>query len=352
MKQVFIALAACLLFMQACKKDSSLTPSAVQPLAAKIFVANENGSTVQVIDANNTDNSTTVNLDDHTGDMLMPHNVQVAPDGKTVWVTIHPMIFGALDQVAVIDLQSLAIKKRIYVGHSFHLAHVVLDDHSTNAFVTATDSDRVVMIETTNYTVVKAFMLPAGHAPHGMRYYKGKLYVACMDGKCLTIIDVASGQQTDVALGGVAVQTAITPDGKYVFVSLYDTKEVARYEIASGQVIKFELPAASQGPIQLYPCPDNKTILVCDQGKLDGRPSSNHVYMIDVSSMNVVADITVGNAAHGVVVSKDGKKAYVTNSDDNTLSVIDLATKTVEKIIPVGVDPNGVSYWYEGGGMP
>lgn len=334
-----------------CKKDEPVVPVQTS-LKARIYVANENSSNVQVVNVNDPQENFSIDLDDHTFDMLMPHNVQVAPDGKSVWVTIHPMNAGALDQVAVIDPVSNIVKARVYVGEHYHLAHVVLSDDCHYAFVTATDSDRVVMIDALNYSVIKSFMLPSGYAPHGMRYKNGKLYVACMDGKSLTVIDVASGTINDISLGGVAIQTAATKDGRYVFVSLYDTKELARYDITSGQLVKMALPSTSKGPIQLYCTPDSKTVLVCDQGKLNGMPVSNLVYEIDVASLSVNRTYTVGNASHGIVISQDGKKAFVTGSDDNTVSVIDLQHHVVTQTITVGNDPNGISYWYEGGGMP
>jgi YVTN family beta-propeller protein len=185
-----------------------------------------------------------------------------------------------------------------------------------------------------------------------MRYFNGKLYIANMTAKSLSIIDVASGLISEVALGGVAVQVAVTPDGKYVFASLYDTKEVARYEIQSGTVTRIALPVGSQGPIQLYPTPDGKLLYVCDQGNLMGRPSSNKVYEINISNSQVTNTITVGNAAHGVVVSKDGKTAYVTNNNDNSVSVIDISSKTVKTTVTVQQSPNGISYWFDTGGMP
>ncbi len=82
------------------------------------------------------------------------------------------------------------------------------------------------------------------------------------------------------------------------------------------------------------------------------RPISNKVYVIDIPNAKVVNTITVGQKAHGVVVSQDGKTAYVTNSAANTVSVIDVATQKVTATVNVGEGPNGISYWYETGGMP
>lgn len=319
---------------------------------SKIYVANEDEETISIIDGENTSNVQTINVADGTGNMLMVHNIQVAPNGKTVWVTANAMSEIIMDQVIVIDQSTNAITKRIYVGADYHLAHVIFDAEGKFAFVSATEGNVVVQIDAATFEIVKTISLGSGHSPHGMRYNKGELFVANMDAKGLSVIDVASGQITDLPLGGIAVQSAACPNGKYIFVSLYDTKEVVRYNTETGQILKTALPSQSQGPIQLYPTADSKKILVCDQGVLMGRPSSDKVFVIDVTNFTVTGTITVGNAAHGIVVSKDGKTAYVTNSSDNTVSIIDIASQTVTATVPVGLNPNGISYWYTNGGMP
>lgn len=127
---------------------------------------------------------------------------------------------------------------------------------------------------------------------------------------------------------------------------------MVKYDLQNGQIIKIPLPADAQGPIQLYATPDSKLLYVADQGELLERPVSNKVFVIDISTAKVISTITVGNKAHGIVVRKDGKSVYVTNSMDNTVSVIDVATQKLTQTIPVGKGPNGISYWFETGGMP
>jgi YVTN family beta-propeller protein len=53
----------------------------------------------------------------------------------------------------------------------------------------------------------------------------------------------------------------------------------------------------------------------------------------------VVATILAGSQPTGVVISPDGTRAYVTDSVDNTVSVIDTATNTVIATFPVGLAP-------------
>ena len=352
MKYSFLVLKLMLLLLTAIIMNgctNNKKPSTLQ--TGKVYVANEKGGSVSVIDLQDSLKNTSIDISD-SGKMFMAHNVQVAPDGKSVWVTAVPMDSNGINQLVVIEQGSGTIKKRIYLGKDLHVAHVVLDDQSKNAFVTAKDPNQVIQVNAVTYEVVRKFDLGADHSPHGLRYAKGKLYVANMDAKSMSVINITDGKITDIPLGGVVVQTAITQDGKFVLASLYDTKEVIRYELQSGEIKRIALPGDAQGPIQLCATPDSKSLYVADQGELMNRPASNKVFVIDISTAKVINTITVGNKAHGVVVSKDGKTVYVTNSLDNTVSVIDAATQKVNRTVSVGKGPNGISYWFETGGMP
>lgn len=59
----------------------------------------------------------------------------------------------------------------------------------------------------------------------------------------------------------------------------------------------------------------------------------------------------MGNKAHGIVIDADGKMAYVTNTDDNTISVIDIASQMVMQTIAVGDGPNGIGFGYTSNGV-
>ena len=69
----------------------------------------------------------------------------------------------------------------------------------------------------------------------------------------------------------------------------------------------------------------------------------NTVSVIDTATNNVTAMIPVGNYPMGVAVTPDGKKVYVTNFFGRTISVIDATKKKVTATIPVGNNPRGVA---------
>ncbi len=339
--------------------------SAGPAAGARVFVADEAGGTISVLDHPSMSRIATIDLTEVRDGSTMafaPHNVQVAPDGRSVWVVApavadpsDPHGHGGtepLEEAVVLDPQTLEVRARIDLGTGLHVAHVVLDPESRFAYVTANEASAVLRIDARTYEVVGRYQLGAGHAPHGLRYCEGHLYVANMDGHSLSIIEPNAGEIVEVPVGGVAVQTACVPGGRFVFASLYDTREVVRYDIASREITRIPLPVGSEGPVQLYPTPDGSTLYVCDQGLLLDRPASNRLYEIDVSSATVAATITVGAGAHGVVVSDDGLTAFVSNIADASVSIIDTQARRVVATVPVGQRPNGIAHWHVTGGMP
>jgi len=67
------------------------------------------------------------------------------------------------------------------------------------------------------------------------------------------------------------------------------------------------------------------------------------VSVIDTLGSTVVATVPVGNSPHDVAVNPAGTSVYVTNRNDNTVSVIDTAAGNVlTATIPVGLGPVGM----------
>src|SRR5690606_37193365 len=174
----------------------------------KIYVANEHAGTISVIDAATNKVLKTININEGSSKDLMAHNVQVAPNGKTVWVTGVPMDHITDEKMVIIDAVADTVMYRKTMPVHLHMAHVVLDSDSRFAYVTATDAGLVLQISTETFNTTNVYTLPATHQPHGLRFYNGKLYAANMEGKSISVIDVATTQLTEIPVGGMAVQTA------------------------------------------------------------------------------------------------------------------------------------------------
>lgn len=309
----------------------------------ELFVANEEDGTISVLNADTYKEIDKTDLK-HKGTMYMVHNVQVAPNGESVWATGTPTTEGADEMVIVLKTKRNKAKEYINVGSEQHLAHVVLDDESKFAYVTAKEKGQIIKIDVDKMKEVQRFDLGSETGPHGLRYMNGKLYTACITSKEMIIVDIASGTLTHVPTGGICVQTAVLPVIGSAFVSVFDLKQIVRYDISTGDTTIIQLPVGSEGPLQVYPSPDNTKVYVCDQGNVVGNAGSNKLYVINTSTNLVESTVVVGNGAHGVTTNTDGTKIFVTNLTDNSVSVVDAATLTVIQTIPVGVSPNGISF--------
>ena len=317
----------------------------------KVYVADEGANAVSVIDATNFSKIGSIAVGQG------PHNVQVSPDGKWVWVTNngdpvkaaatmpaekmskaeHGAMAGA-GAVWVIDAATDAVVAKVPVG--MHPAHVVVASDGRVAYITNGGDNTVSVVDAAAQRVIA--VVPVGVSPHGLRITPdGKqVWVANLKGGTVSVIDTASRKQVaEVAAGKGPAQVGFTPDGRFGFVSLSGENKVAVIDPVSRKVIR--KIAVGTVPIQLHATPDNRLVLVANQGT-PKKPGST-VSVIDVASMKVAATIKTGAGAHGVVVDGGGRHAFVTNTYANTVSVIAIAERKVVATVPVGKGPNGIS---------
>lgn len=333
----------------------------------KIYVASEESGEITVVSVKDRVVMNRINLSSEmhgVKTVLYPHNVQVALDNKTVWVTANAYLMNMKkntdmakmgmninDEIIVIDPLTEKIIKRMEMGAGLHLSHIALTPNSDYVIAVAQSSGVIFKINAGTYEIEKEIFVEKGSEPHGLRISPdGKTaYIAVMEGKNLGILDIDKMSLVLVPLKGKAVQSGVTPDGKYALASIYYPSSLAVYEVSSAKLSYIDLPEGALGLVQIYPTPDSRFVYVADQGYFFNQFAGEYVYKIDLKEMRVVQTIKVGLAPHGVVISNDGKFAYVTNLLSNNLSVIDTdAGKEVAKI-KVGRMPNGVSLFYSGG---
>ena len=146
--------------------------------AGKVYVADEEASTISVIDAASFKMIRSIPVGQG------PHNVQVAPDGKLVWVTNNGEPGKAAEQAAhtgmsksdhgaaagsgavwAIDTSSDAVVAKVAVGK--HPAHVVVAPDGRYAYVTNGGANSVSVVDTSARRVVGT--IAVGASPHGIR---------------------------------------------------------------------------------------------------------------------------------------------------------------------------------------
>jgi len=72
------------------------------------------------------------------------------------------------------------------------------------------------------------------------------LFIALIGEKAIGIMDTSTFTIEYIPVGDKAVQVAVTPDGRYVFASLYMTRSIARYDLTNKQLASIPLPDGAQ----------------------------------------------------------------------------------------------------------
>ena len=131
-----------------------------------------------------------------------------------------------------------------------------------------------------------------------------------------------------------------SPDGQYVYFSLNGENTLGKVEVATQSLVG--KVAVGVGPVQLFVTPDDKYVLVANQGTKQ-NPSTT-VSVVDTNTFKLVSTLETGTGAHGVVIDPSGSYAYITNIYGNTVTVIDIQQQKVIATAPSGIAPNGISF--------
>lgn len=306
------------------------TTSAASPapadVAGSVWVADEGGDSLTVLDA--ATNTVTTTLTGLPG----PHNVQVGGDGATVYAS------SSSDTVVAIDAATYRVTASAATGPE--PAHVI--EAPNGKIYVANSGDGTVSVYQTP-TLQPVGRIDVGGMPHGLR--------AAADGSVIVVANHMAGAvdlidpRTDRMLGAVPVgegpaQVAVTADGRYAYTGTTQPPAVVKVDLNARKVVG--IVAVSASPVQLYLTPDGATVVSADQGT---REAPGHAAsLIDTATMTVRAAVRTGAGPHGVVIDRAGMRAWVTDSYDNAVSVIDLASQTVAATVAVGDEPNGISY--------
>jgi YVTN family beta-propeller protein len=167
-------------------------------------------------------------------------------------------------------------------------------------------------------------MMPIRHAVFllvaffAISAYAGTVYVADEGSNSVSVIDTGALKRiATIPVGRAPHNVQIAPDGKLAWV----TNEGEQHTASHG--------ANAHG----------------QQGATSGR---GEIWAIDTSRNTVVARIPVGSHPAHVVVTPDGRFAYVTNGGDDTVSVVDISARAVVETVRVGEYPHGIRIAPEG----
>jgi len=345
---------------------------ALSPNGKELYVAGEASSTVMVVDANSFEKIDEIAVGRHATD------VTFAPDGTRAYVS------NRLDDtVSVLDVQTRKMIATLPVGDEPH--GVLTDASGTNLYVLNTSEDSISVIDTktmTEHRRLSASRRPwsLARSPDGSSIYVTNTLSRFVDFRTpsvseVTVINTERMRVTnriELPASNLVQGIAWHPSGEFALATMNRTKNLVPmtrllqgWTITNGlsilwkdgrtdQVLLDEPNLCFPDPADVAITPDGRLALITSSG-------SNRVAVIDVAKLIsmltaatpyerehvfpnhvgkptefVITHIATKNSPRGVLISDDGKTAFVANALDDSLTVIDLKTLQAVKRIDLG----------------
>jgi YVTN family beta-propeller protein len=144
-----------------------------------------------------------------------------------------------------------------------------------------------------------------------------------------------------------------TPDGRTAVFTCEFAGRVAVVDVAAHTLLRMiDLPTrnTTMGPQDIKLAPDGSVFYIADSDQ-------NGVWVLDGAATKVLREIPTGHGAHGLYLSRDATKLYVTNRHAGTVSVLDAYTGAITATWTIGdgaspdmgnVTADGSQLWLSG----
>lgn len=220
-----------------------------------------------------------------------PHEGFFTPDGKQVWVTVR-----GEDYLSVIDVASLKETGRIRVAQGPGM--VVFSPDGQRAFVDSSRTAQLDVIDVPTHKVIARVPVVSPFSPN----------------------------------------LVVTPDGKEVWLTHKDVGKVTAIDARTFKVLHVLDTGKVTNHVNAVSTGAGDFIYVTVGGE-------NVVKVIKRGAKpQIVATIPTGMTPHGIWPSGDNTRVYVGLEDQDAVDVIDTATNTVIKTIPIGQMPQALVY--------
>jgi YVTN family beta-propeller protein len=251
----------------AADRPNQLSPT-VKNFPSRIYVPNSESATVDVIDPQ------TYKVIDHFTVGRLPQHVVPSHDLKTLWV---------------LDDQGYALTK-INPATAKPEGTVSVDD-PYNLYFTPDGSEAIVVAEALHRLDFRD--------PETMKL-KFSLQVPC-DG--VNHLDFAA-------------------DGSYFIASCEFDGKLLKVETASHKILATMQLGRPAMPQDVRLSPDAQVFYIADM-------AADGVHMIDGDHFSLLGLLKTGKGTHGLLVSRDSKLLYISNRGEGSVSVMDLAKRTI-----------------------
>ncbi|MDQ3852434.1 MAG: DUF192 domain-containing protein [Thermoproteota archaeon] len=241
------------------------------------------------------------------------------------------------NSISIIDLATNAVLRNITVDGTPHNIKLSEDQLTLYILTSDRDSGTIFMLNTTNNELMNE--IPTEVSIQDIAIFNGTMYASDVSGGKVLVMNLNGTLIDEIDVGSRPQYMEVRPDGQVLYVTRLG------------------------GPISVVDLDQKIVINEIDSGGMPHRLSftnggevlfvvnaeSDSLSVIDSYQHEVIKTIPVGDSPGYVALNPDETLAYVTNMGSNTVSIVD-ADKVINEI-PVGGGPYGIAFSADGGDL-
>jgi YVTN family beta-propeller protein len=297
-----------------------------------LYVANSQGDDVTVIDLPTQKVIATIKV----GPIV--HGVCAPADGRHAYVTIE-----SEHALKVVDTKTNTVTGTIQLPGQPNECAATSDGHYVVVPLLAPQNSAVV-VDTTQNKIIKTFEV---RHPHNCFTPEGGsntiVYCEARDNYFIRRIDLSKMEITnDVKVAGDPRPFIVTPDEKTLYTALSGLHGLAVVDMVHQTMSQFTLPPMPWMSCKVEPpnTPVHGIALTADGKKLwITSVADSGIYIYDIATKKLGKKITVGECPNWISMSRDGKYATVSNADTDDASILDAHSGKEIARVKVGKAP-------------
>lgn len=338
-----LAATACSQGVQSTATSVAASAAQAQP-AGTVIVANMGDNTATLLDV--ATRRVVATLPTGNG----AHEVAVSHDGRWAVVSNYGVRGAPGNSLTVIDVPAAVVTRTIDLGE-FRRPHGSAFLPGDSLFVVTSEiAKAIVIVDFKQGTVVGS--IPTNHPASHM-------LAITADARRIYTSNVADGTVSELDVPGrkfirefnvaPAVEgITVAPGGEQVWVGSNQAKTVTildpRAGNAAGTLSGFGMP------YRLAVTPDSRTVVITDPPNAVVRivdratRQDKATVKIPADGVQATAEFPGSPSPEGVVLSRDGRTAFVALQGTSRVAMIDIASATIVAYMPTGAGPDGIAY--------
>jgi DNA-binding beta-propeller fold protein YncE len=253
-----------------------------------------------------------------------PHEVRVSRDGRHAYV-------AAGKTITAVDVKNRKVKATFDLDtYSAHDIRVSRDGR--RLWAACAGAQTILEMDSDTGKILKTYQTQQqGSWFVEITPDERKIYTPNLEGKSVSVIDRATGKVKIIRFEHPVYGIDITPDGKQVWVSGGD---VGVIDTATDEVIfRIKTTEAETGRLRITR--SGKQVVVALSKKLA---------IYDVQTRRLISETELGSSPKVLTLSADNRRAFLTNPDDNSVSVVDIVAGKQLTIFKTGKKPDGIGW--------